>query len=294
MSFNGGEFRPLELDRTWQCSKCQTQLSVGANVLWNPRNREVICLCHHDEVVTRAAVDLKEVLTLDLDLLEIGIARGTPGGSARNTFEHRARKRKERILKDFPRIGKLLLILFPNPQSTKAWAQGAYGEVKVGEKLEELSKEYGFVVLHDRLIPRYRANIDHIAITAAGVVVIDAKNYRGVVRVKNIKARSSETRKELWIGGRNRSKLIQGVRIQRDIVLKVLKQSNCTMPVVGLLAFHYAQWETPRWRHHQELIDGIFINSKGVEPIVGRSGPFTRLEIQEVAHLLAERLKPAN
>ena len=36
-------------------------------------------------------------------------------------------------------------------------------------------------VLHDRRIPGSKANIDHIAITAAGIWVIDAKRYKGDV-----------------------------------------------------------------------------------------------------------------
>ena len=34
-------------------------------------------------------------------------------------------------------------------------------------------------LLHDRRIPRTKANIDHIAVTANGVYVVDAKKYRG-------------------------------------------------------------------------------------------------------------------
>jgi hypothetical protein len=38
------------------------------------------------------------------------------------------------------------------------------------------------VVLHDRAVPRGRANIDHIAVVPSGVWVIDTKRYRGRVR----------------------------------------------------------------------------------------------------------------
>lgn len=52
------------------------------------------------------------------------------------------------------------------------------GEELLGERLDELA-ERGARLLHDRRIPGTRANIDHIAISAAGVFVLDAKRYKG-------------------------------------------------------------------------------------------------------------------
>lgn len=39
------------------------------------------------------------------------------------------------------------------------------------------------LMLHDRRIPRSRANIDHIAIATSGVRVIDVKRYKGKVQI---------------------------------------------------------------------------------------------------------------
>lgn len=46
-----------------------------------------------------------------------------------------------------------------------------------------LSREFGDVttVLNDRRVPGTKAHIDHVVVTAGGIWVIDAKNYRGQV-----------------------------------------------------------------------------------------------------------------
>jgi hypothetical protein len=58
------------------------------------------------------------------------------------------------------------------PQSTRAWAIGAWGEEKLAEVLAGLD---GLQVLHDRRVPGTRGNIDHIVIAPAGVFVVDPR-----------------------------------------------------------------------------------------------------------------------
>lgn len=52
------------------------------------------------------------------------------------------------------------------------------GEERLGTRLNELADD-SLRMLHDRRIPRSRANIDHLAVTRSGVFVIDAKKYKG-------------------------------------------------------------------------------------------------------------------
>lgn len=111
------------------------------------------------------------------------LSSGFAGGSARAENERRIKSREERVTKKFPRAGKYILALTDEPQSTRAWATGAEGEVAIGRLLDALATKHEFWVLHDRLIPKSRAKIDHVAITRLGVFVTDAKNYQGVVRI---------------------------------------------------------------------------------------------------------------
>ena len=63
------------------------------------------------------------------------------------------------------------------------WSQGAEGERQVAAALAPLA-QYGWLAAHDVHWPgRPQANIDHIAVGPGGVVVIDAKNWTGVVTI---------------------------------------------------------------------------------------------------------------
>jgi hypothetical protein len=69
------------------------------------------------------------------------------------------------------------------PQTTRAPDVGAVGRGATGPGLNEFATDT-LRVLHDRRIPGSRTNIDHLAVTATGVYVIDAKKYQGRPRLK--------------------------------------------------------------------------------------------------------------
>jgi hypothetical protein len=69
----------------------------------------------------------------------------------------------------------------PSPE-TRAWARGAAGERHVARLLEPLV-EYGWGVHHDLRVPGSKANIDHVVVGPPGIFAIDAKNYRGRLRL---------------------------------------------------------------------------------------------------------------
>ena len=66
--------------------------------------------------------------------------------------------------------------MFALPASTIAWRTGAVGEERTGQLLLPLEAA-GFCILHDRAIPRSRANIDHIVVGPPGVFIVETKNY---------------------------------------------------------------------------------------------------------------------
>ena len=101
---------------------------------------------------------------------------GVPGASARREHERRKARREARIREAHPRIGGVLLALSDDPQTTKAWAVGAREEELLRGMLDRLAPE-GVQALHDRRIPKTKANIDHIAVAPSGVFAIDAKRY---------------------------------------------------------------------------------------------------------------------
>jgi hypothetical protein len=103
---------------------------------------------------------------------------GIAGASARREFERRKAKREERVRAKHTKLGGLILAISDEPQSTAAWDVGALGEERLGKGLDQLASDR-LRLLHDRRIPKSKANIDHLAVTASGVYVIDAKKYRG-------------------------------------------------------------------------------------------------------------------
>lgn len=164
---------------------------------------------------------------------------GTAGASARREFERRRDAREQRVRERFPRIGGFLLAVTDEPQSTRAWDTGAAGERVVGARLDALAGD-DLAVLHDRRIPRTRANLDHLVVTRRGVFVVDAKKYKGrpALRVEGGLFRPrTET---LVVGGRSCTKLVDGVLGQVDLVRAALEDP--AVPVVGVLCFVEAEW----------------------------------------------------
>ena len=166
------------------------------------------------------------------------VETGTAGASARREFERRKAKREQRIRTQHPRIGGLLLAMSEERQSTTAWDTGAVGEERLGKGLDRRACDT-IKLLHDRRIPGSKANIDHIAVTANGVHVIDAKKYRGRPHLK-IEGGILRPRVErLLVGSRDCTNLVDGVLKQVDAVRAALAED---VPVRGVLCFVEADW----------------------------------------------------
>jgi hypothetical protein len=165
------------------------------------------------------------------------VDRGTAGGSARREFQRRHERREADIRERHKRLSGVILALSSDPQSTTAWAVGARGEETVGRNLEALRAE-GIAVLHDRRIPGSKANIDHIVISPAGVFIVDPKNYRGKVEQRDVGG-LFRTDLCLYVGGRNKNKLVKGMDRQVAAVRAALAQDErwSEVPVTPVLLF---------------------------------------------------------
>lgn len=159
------------------------------------------------------------------------------GDSARAEYERRKANDEARTRAAWGRFGGIAVALTPERQSTRAWASGAEGEERVGARLDQL-EEVGVRVLHDRRIPGTRANIDHIAVTATGVWVIDTKRYDGQSPEKRVEGGILRPRVEkLWVRG-DKTRLVESVRWQVEKVAEAMPE----VPVRGVLCFIDAQW----------------------------------------------------
>lgn len=201
------------------CRLCARELSAGAEAVYERGSKTVRC------------VDCAAGPT-DSD-------PGSAGVSARREYDRRRDNREQRIRNNHPRIGGLILALTDDPQSTKAWERGAVGEEIMARRLADLPDS--FRLLHDRRIRGTRANIDHIAIGPTGVWVIDAKRYVGKRPALSVEGGIIRPRVEsLRIGGRDGSKLVQGVQSQVERVAAALGET--ASPVTGVLCFLEADW----------------------------------------------------
>lgn len=126
----------------------------------------------------------------------------------------------------------------PESQTTANWRVGAEGERLVGEVLKGVR---GIEVLHDRLIPGSRANIDHLVVGPSGVFVIDAKKYTGKLEARDVGGMFRHDPR-LYVKGRDRTKLVDGVRHQIEVVRTTLGDEFAGVAIRGVLCFIGVEW----------------------------------------------------
>lgn len=259
------------------CRVCGVELPTRADAIYELRTKTVRCVSHDaspqeglpvEEAAAsaiaqgarRADADVGEPPVVERASSEAAessaagvIDSGTPGAPARREFERRKGKREERIRDNHPRLGGLILALSDEKQSTTAWNVGAVGEERLGKGLDRLASDM-VRLLHDRRIPRSKANIDHLAVTATGIYVIDAKKYKGRPHLKIEGGLFRPRVERVLVGSRDCTKLVDGVLKQVGVVRELLEDE---VPVHGVRCFVDADWP---------LIGGTF-TTRGVQAL---------------------------
>lgn len=156
---------------------------------------------------------------------------GTPGGSTRREYERRRAKREANTRERRSRIGKLLQRPQSAPASESVWETGTAGEEMLAAHLAKTCP--AVIVLHDRRISDRRTNIDHLAVAPSGLFVIDAKRYTGKIEVRKPFFGDAS----LFIKGRNRTKLVEGLTRQQEAVRSALVEAIPEMPVHACFCF---------------------------------------------------------
>lgn len=211
------------------------------------------------------------------DELDLGVA----GASARAEGARRRANRERRTRERHPRVGGALLAIRDAPVHERVWGTGAGGEEATALYLAERCPDA--LILHDRQIPGSRANIDHIAVVPDGVYVIDSKRYKNrKIRIATPLLRS----RKLLVDGRDRTKLVDGLLRQVDVVSEVLSAVAPSVPVRGVFCFIDADVPllgTPTI--HQLAV----LNRRRLAKRLRRTGPLDRDRILEIATELAHR-----
>ncbi|QIM23186.1 NERD domain-containing protein [Phycicoccus sp. HDW14] len=264
------------------CRICGLDLPAKAEAVHERRTKTVRCLDHS---ITQVGGNNTDSPTGPTPMPAVD--PGAAGASARREYERRRAAREERIRARHPKLGGLILAVSDEPRSTTAWQTGAVGEERLGKGLDALAGET-VRLLHDRRIPRTRANIDHLAVTRSGVFVIDAKRYRGRPHLKVDGGVLRPRTERLLVGSRDCSKLVDGVLRQMEVVRTLLPDD---VPVHGVLCFLDADWP---------LLGGTFTTRevqalwpKKLYPQLTREGPVSPDTIAELHASLAGELRPS-
>lgn len=226
--------KQMKLRYAGVCRLCGTDLPARADAIYERGTKTVRCVECPAEVAVGESVMEAAPSTVELSQEADG---GVAGSSARREYERRKAKDEERLCQKWGKLGGIAVALSDEKQSTKAWATGAVGEERLGARLDSLVSE-SIAVLHDRRIPGTKANIDHIAITTAGIWVIDAKRYKGRPQLKIEGGILRPRVEKVLVGRRDCTKLVEGVLKQVALVRAVVGD----IPVTGALCFVEADW----------------------------------------------------
>jgi hypothetical protein len=218
------------------------------------------------------------------DDFDVGVA----GRSSQHEYERRKGAREERIKgRVGNRLGRFLLAVTDEPQTTTAWLGGASGERKVADALAKVA---GIRVLHDRGVPRSQANIDLIVIGAPGVFVVDAKDHAGTVRIRDVGGFFKRDER-LFVGRRDCTKLAEGMAWQVAAVQSALTAAIGEEPppaVTPVLCFARADWPMlfPPDRYRDVRLE----SAGSLKKLVSQEGPLTPQDVERFARLLAAAL----
>lgn len=276
----------IKLRYAGKCGSCLTKLEVGSPAWWNHEIKQVTCTtCYSGCTNSPSKKGSLTAPPLQRPTCEAGPGPfGRPGESARVQFERLHMQREKRIEATWGRyLAPIVKRLSNDPQPIRAWATGAWGEQWVGGNLERLLGDRA-LVLHDRKVPSTRGNIDHIAIASSGVWVIDAKNYDGRVELRDVGG-WFKTDQRLYIGGRDRTKLIGGLDWQVAVVEECVAELDVhVLPILCLVR----GWG--RWQKSFE-IDGTFVTwSAELARWIAEPGPLSAEMVELVTARLASAL----
>lgn len=280
--------RTIRLRYPAVCSGCGADLPPRTEAVWDRAARAATCLACADLNGDEPASAAEQAPAPPPPL-----ERGEAGGSARRRYQRLHERREKRAQEKLGRLSGIYLALTDDPQSTRAWGVGSSGERRLGAYLDTLNDDESLIVLHDRRVPGTRANIDHLAVSRAGVFVIDAKNYTGKVQ-KIDKGGWFSTDLRLYVGRRDCTKLVAGMHKQVEAVRQALGPAvvaEFSTALTPVLCFVDAEWSLFA-RPFQ--LDGVWVEwSKSLGERLRTPGTLAPDHVQLLARKLATALLAA-
>lgn len=210
---------------------------------------------------------------------------GAPGASARATGARREARWRARRRREAEAAGETLDPTEAVPRHVRAWSVGAEGERLAAERFAQLAGGYpGVHVLHDRRVPsRTHANLDHVLVGPAGVIVADTKHWNGKVNIADDR---------LFVRGFDRTKAIDGVCGQVSSVRSILTAAGLgAVPVAGVL--HWTRPEGATLDGSLELRGVPLLDATGTMLRSVDGGVLGRDGVRRVLAVLERGLPPA-
>jgi len=186
--------------------------------------------------------------------------------------------------KRWGRLSGVATFFHEDANSTTAYAKGVEGERRAAAFLERIVGAEG-IVLHDRSVPGTKGNIDHIAVVASGVWIVDAKNYKGKVEQRDVGG-LFKTDLRLYVSGRHRTSAAEGLGWQVLAVAKALEDPD--IPINPALLFVESDWGLfPR---PFEQCGALVATPKKLAARITAPGPLSGSAIDGIASMLAKVL----
>ena len=272
------------------CTGCGATLPAATNAWWDADVRSVTCVnCASGSGSAANPAEpppAVEVAPPQVVPASTPMHVGQAGASAQREYEKRHQRREARIDQRWGRFAGVVKFLSDDPQSTRAWAKGSEGERRLAESLTKRVGDRA-VLLHDCKAPKTRGNIDHIAIAASGVWVIDAKTYKGMVERRD-KGGWFKTDFRLYVNGRDRTKLAEGLGWQVEAVRSAL--AGADVSVHAALCFIDAEWKL--FAKPFQLHDAWITWGQKLAEMIAADGPLSEVDVMHVADRLATALPP--
>ena len=173
-------------------------------------------------------------------------------------------------------------------QPSRKWVNRAEGDRRAIARLQ-LIESQGLIVLNDRRIPGSKSSIRLIAISPAGVFVIGAKGYKGLVHTKRPGPIQSLGPMELHVGRRNCTQTVEDLARHVEIVRTAVSSApwGSEVPVHALLCLTRAEWGfaspieiSDVWVGWPRLVEGRLQSPEVMDSPT----------VQEVSELISERL----
>ena len=260
--------RIIVLRRDDVCIGCQNVLPATTRASWDAQTRTTTCL---------DCVPSDRVLRVD----------NAAGASSQREYDKRHRRWEERQERRWGWFSPVAKAVLSEPQSTRAWEKGAAGERRLATSLAERLGERA-VLLHDRRVPDTRSNIDHLAIAASGVWVIDAKAYAGQVQRRD-KGGWFATDHRLFVHGRDKTALVDGLAWQVEAVERAL--GGLPVPITPVLCFVGAEWG---WFSKPFQLRGVWVTwGAKLAEMIAAPGPVADADVADIARRLQTSLPAA-